>query len=315
MMCRRPFEQYYVATGGNVHLCCPGWIDIPAGNVLADNPIAIWKGQVAHELRASIVDQSFKHCTSCPFLPSPSGCVWNGPGTYLNTDRIHTLTMAYDSTCNLSCPSCRTVVRGPDAQAVTVQEKLIESGIFHLVDRLCSSGSGDPFASPLYWDLLEKLPSSLYPSLRLIIQTNGILLNQKTWDRLGNNAKRINEVLVSVDAAHPATYETNRRGGHWTVLLGNLASIIDRQIPLQLNMVVQANNFLEMPAFVKLARALGAVRTYFSAIEQWGTYSNDDYLNRAVHLNQHPDHPLLLDTLKHPDLQDPQFVILARLPR
>ena len=315
MMCHRPFEQYYVTSNGNVHLCCPEWIDAPAGNIFTEKPIAIWMGKKAHEIRASIVDQSFSRCTRCPFLPFPNGCVTKEPATFLDVSRIHTLTVAYDPTCNLSCPSCRTAVRGPDERSSTVQAKLLSSGIFNLVDRLCSSGSGDPLASPLYWDLLKKLPRDRYPSLRLVLQTNGILLNQRNWERLGNNTQRINEILVSVDAATPTTYAANRRGGDWDILQDNLSRIFQHKIPLQLNFVVQANNFREMPDFVTMSRLLGASRTYFSALEQWGTYSTDEYLSRSVHRPTHPDHPALLETLKHPNLQDPAFVVLARLPR
>ncbi len=316
MMCRRPFEQYYVTSNGNVHLCCPQWIDIPAGNIFTENPIAIWMGKTSREIRSSIVDQSFSHCAGCAFHPLPAGCVTKEPATFLDVSRIHTLTVAYDPTCNLSCPSCRTAVRGPDEKSSAIQQKLLESGIFNLVDRLCSSGSGDPLASPLYWDLLAKLPRKNYPALRLVLQTNGVLLTQRNWERLGDeNIQRINEILVSVDAASPATYAANRRGGNWNALLDNLERVFQHKIPLQLNFVVQANNFREMPQFVTLARRLGANRAYFSALEQWGTYSTEDYLRRAVHLTTHPDHPALLNILKHPALQDPNFIILARLPR
>jgi len=315
MFCRRPFEQFYVAENGDVHLCCPEWIAMPAGNVLATPPLEIWRGKVAHRIRQSILDQSFRHCTGCPFLPGPAGCVTDVAPTDLPIDRIGVLTLAHDPTCNLSCPSCRNQIRGKTPRSKQIQDILVESRIFELVDILCSSGSGDPLAAPLYWELLEKLPPDEYPKLRLRLQTNGVLLDERAWAKLGKNADRLEAIYLSVDAASRETYDQNRRGGDWDALLENLAEIKRRRIPLQLNMVVQANNYREMVDFVEMARYYGASRAYFSALENWGTYSDEEYLRRAVHESSHPDHPDLLVELASPLLRDPSFVTLARLPR
>jgi pyruvate-formate lyase-activating enzyme len=314
MYCPRPFEQFYVVENGDVHLCCPEWIAMPAGNVLATPPLDIWRGRVAQNIRKSIVDGSFRHCINCPFLPGPAGCVDGGPPTPPELDRIHTLTIAYDPSCNLRCASCRAGAKTASPRAERVQDILLESGIFGHVDRLCSSGSGDPLASSLYWELLERLPASHHPKLRLILQTNGLLLTPQGWDKLGEYANRVEEVLVSVDACGPETYRQNR-GGDWEILMQNLVGVVKRGVPLQLNFVVQSNNFREMPGFAMLASSLGARRTYFSTLEHWDdTYGEDDYLRRAVHLPSHPEHGELLEILHHPVLRDSSRVTLARLP-
>ena len=314
MYCRRPFEQFYVAENGDVHLCCPEWIAMPAGNVLATPPLEIWHGKVAQRIRDSIDDQSFRFCTRCPFLPGPDGCVTIERQPDVSVNRIHTLTVAYDPTCNLSCPSCRNNVKGKAPRSQQIQDILIESGIFYQVDRLCSSGDGDPIASPLFWDLLEKLPADRYPRLRLVLQTNGVLLNKQAWDRLGAYAPRVNEILISIDAGTETTYLKNRRGGNMEDLLDNLVEIKARKVPLQLNMVVQQNNYQEMIKLVQLANAAGAHRIYFSALDNWGSYSVADYLNRAVHLPGHPEHHDLLKMLADPILHTSN-ITLARLPK
>ena len=315
MYCPRPYEQFYVTSKGDVHLCCPEWVALPAGNLFESHPIEIWTGENARMIREGITDQSFRHCTNCPLLPGPAGCVRDVPPEQPDTRRIRTLTIAYDPTCNLTCPSCRTSVKGKDPLSAKIQEILLDSGIFNLVDRVCSSGSGDPLAAPLYWELLERLPPAKYPHLKLALQTNGVLLTEKTWERLGENAARIDEILVSVDACGPETYAKNRRGGDWDVLMENLAGIKARGIPLQMSMVVQQNNFREMPGFVDLARRFGARTVYFSALENWGTYRHDDYSSRAVHLRGHPEHAELLRVLGHPHFKDLTSITLARLPR
>jgi len=315
MFCRRPFEQFYVDETGDVHLCCPEWIAMPAGNVLATDPIKIWEGRVSGNIRRSIADQSFRHCIACPFLPGPAGCVTADPPSNLPVPLIDTLTMAYDPTCNLACPSCRKGPRGRSQRSREIQEILLGSGIFEKVVHLSSSGNGDPLASSLYWELLDRLPPDEYPALKLKLQTNGLLLDGKAWERLGEYAERVVELLVSVDAARAQTYR-EIRGGDWLRLEWNLQEIQRRQVPLQLNFVVQADNFLEMLEFVGMARSYGARRCYFSALDKWneGAYDDDEYRKKAVHLPGHPEHQHLLRILQSPVLRDESYVTLARLP-
>lgn len=315
MFCNRPFEQYYVDVDGDVHLCCPKWIAMPIGNVLSSNPVEIWNNWVATNIRKSIEDQSFRHCTNCRLLPGPSGCVVDEPYRLISTERIHTLTVAYDRTCNLACRSCRNEHHGPSEKAQRIQEMLISSGIFEKVDRLCVSGSGDPLASPLFWHLLYALPVDKYPHLRLVLQTNALLLNDARWKGLKHFGRddKINEISVSVDAATEHTYRLNR-GANFSVLLKNLESITERSIPLQLNFIVQQNNYDEMPAFVSLAKIHGAQKVYFSALDNWDTYDTSDYLRRAVHLPNHPEHGKLLEILRMPIFAERPFVTLAGLP-
>jgi MoaA/NifB/PqqE/SkfB family radical SAM enzyme len=316
VFCLRPFEQCYVTEDGDVHLCCPWWIAMPAGNLLARPPLEIWTGQVAQNIRSSIVDGSFRHCINCPHLPGPSGCVLDEPPRDPPTDRIHTLTASYDSTCNLRCKSCRTKSSGPTAMANLIQEMLIRSGIFSLVDRLAASGHGDPLASPLFWQLLKSLNPRDYPRLRLVLMTNGILLAPRhgRWQMLGEYAHRINEVQVSVDAATPETYAENR-GGCWQDVRSAVDEVRRREIPLQLNFVVQENNLSEVVEFARWSRSVGARATYFSALENWGTFDDADYLERSVHRPAHPRHGELLDVLSSEEIQGDPRVVLAGLPR
>lgn len=313
MYCLRPFTQFYVVENGDVHLCCPEWIAMPAGNLFATPPMEIWKGKVATRIRQSILDQSFRYCVSCPLLPGPSGCVVEGTDHEDSTERIDVLTMAYDPTCNLSCPSCRLSIRGKGKTSAAVQEIILSSGILKHVNTFFTSGSGDPLASPLFWDFLKALPQQDCPELKIALQTNGLLLTPRNWERLGIDSQRVKEIFLSIDAARPDTYKLNR-GGDWSLLRANLDEIKRRGIRLQMNFVVQANNYKEMPEFLALADYYQAYRVYFSGMENWGTFSVEEFLARAVHLPGHPEHEQLLAVLRDPNLQSSFRIIRARLP-
>ena len=130
------------------------------------------------------------------------------------------------------------------------------------------------------------------------------------WSSLPANVRAlVKDAEISVDAASAATYALNR-GGHWEVLLENLAFVAElrRQGPLEwvgLSFVVQENNFGEMPAFVALARSFGFDLVLFNQIVNWGTFSPPDFRRRAVHLPSHPRHPELIELLQSAAFADP----------
>ena len=54
-----------------------------------------------------------------------------------------------------------------------------------------------------------------FPNVLFNLQTNGVLFDEKTWDKMSKIQKNINTVIVSVDASTEKTYNITRRGGHW----------------------------------------------------------------------------------------------------
>ena len=302
--CEKANHHLHLYTGGLAHLCCPGWVVEPIGNIFQSSLTEIWNGDKAEAVRKSIETGEFSYCRSCPHMHPP-----NGPVRTLadderipRKDRIGLLMVGYDFTCNLKCPSCRTSrsiqnVAG-DQIVRKVSRRLVESENLQNVDVLGLMGGGDPFASPICQELIGMIPWQSLPLLKIALFTNGLLFNETKWSELGEAAGRVMEVRVSVDAASPETYHLNREG-NWQTLLTNLAfmSNLRRKNLIHsfvLNFTVQANNFKEMPAFVELAYLMAVDRISFSNLEQWGTYSNPNYLDRAVHRAEHPGHQELL---------------------
>jgi MoaA/NifB/PqqE/SkfB family radical SAM enzyme len=297
MFCYRPFKELYVDVEGDCHLCCPLWMSRKAGNVLQTSIVDIWKGAEASDLRASILDQSFRYCSNC----GNKGCVTQNVTPY-DLSEVETLTLGYDQACNLTCPSCRTAAKPPTMRTIAIDRAVMSSGILKIVRCLNLGGNGDPFASALFYKLLAELPHmECHPDLGLSLQTNGLLLTPGRLEDVQAAGKPIERLLVSVDAVNANTYRVVR-GGNWDILMENLVHI-GRTVPyLQLNFVVQEVNFKEIPAFVELAVLLGAKTAYFSTLENWGVYSPEDYVRRAVHVPAHPRHGELLEILRSPRL-------------
>ncbi len=233
--------------------------------------------------------------------------------------------MVNDRSCNLYCPSCRTERINHNEGAryeklAELQQRLLTAYLAAPNDRdftLSITGSGDPFASRVYRELLYTLDGSRFPSMKIALQTNGVLLTPRNWARMEKIHANISSIIISFDAASPETYAVTRRGGHWATLLENCARMGELRAlgevrHLRYDFVVQKANFREMPDFVRLARSLGGDRAYFSRLVDWGTWPRDQFLEQCVWEQGHPLRDEFLAVLRDPALDD-AFVDLGNV--
>ena len=313
--CHAPFEKIEILATGDVYLCCPGWLPTVVGNLNKQTLKEIWNSPKALELRASVTDGSFKHCSSqmCPHLQTIDSYghlpAYSPIDTFANprtpvpknapSDGPREVNLAFDLTCNLSCPSCRreTIVFRPGTAEWQQAEKTANEVILALphIRRLKLAGNGDPFASRLYWKILTTIDRELHPNLRVVLHTNAILFNADRWKELSKAHGLIDTVEVAIDAATAETYAMNRRGGSFETLLERLNFVSKLRSEnsirrLLISFVVQTNNFREMPAFVELGRSLKADTIIFNRISDWGTFPPAIFANRSIHRNDHPLH-------------------------
>ncbi len=80
---------------------------------------------------------------------------------------------------------------------------------------------------------------------------------------------------------------------------------------LTLSMVIQQNNWHELPKLVELAKRFQS-DIYLSQLVNWGTFSREEYLQRAVHLPGHTQHRKLVDLLA--ELSAKKQPIFSNLP-
>lgn len=310
-------------------MCCPAWLGTSIGNLQDQSVEEIWNGIKAQEIRRSILDGSFRYCnrSRCAFLQTVSGPVEKAEDVKdkdLKAVIEKELTIlpygprqiicTYDRSCNLSCPSCRTnviVERGNKKQILKIQSK-IQNEALKDAYYLHITGSGDPFGSPFFRKWLQTMKKEDIPNVETIhLQTNAQLWTPKMWRTIARDVQQlIKSADISIDAASPETYAINRRGGSFKKLLGNLEfiSALRKSGPLKwvsISMVVQENNFREMPDFVRLGRRLHFDTVYFSQLVNYGTYTEEEFRNRAVHFLTHPRHPEFIDILKDEIFKEP----------
>jgi molybdenum cofactor biosynthesis enzyme MoaA len=339
LFCSKPFEWFEVTQlndRGGTYLCCPSWLNKSVGNLQHQSVEQIWNGEQAQEIRRSILDGSFKYCNSsrCAFLQTESGPVQKVEDITdedLKTIIDNKLTFlpygpkkiicTYDRSCNLACPSCReeVIIESEHEQEIlTIQGKLQNEALKN-ADYLHITGSGDPFGSPYFRKWLQTMNKEDMPKLKQIhLQTNAQLWTPRMWNTIPENIRQlIISADIGIDAASSETYSVNRRGGNFEQLLKNLEFISTLRKDgflqfVKISMVVQANNFREMPDFVKLGYQFNVDEIYFGQLVNWGTFSEKEFRSRAVHLPAHPLHSELVQLLKD-EIFDSSKVLLGNL--
>jgi MoaA/NifB/PqqE/SkfB family radical SAM enzyme len=308
MFCTRPFEWMEVLFNNDVYMCCPTKLPKVIGNVKNNNIADIWNGEEAKEIRLSIIDQSFKYCKECPYLLNKNGPVSEKPPDpyMLNILENKLLTLekgpkwlnlSNDKSCNLACPSCRLnfiqVTDEVQLERLTNETNEIINQVKKDLEWLYICGSGDPFGSKLYRNLLYSMKKEDYPNLKIYLHTNAILFDENTWNKLIKIRECIDWVHVSIDGSTKKTYEENRVGGKWERLVKNLEFISSLRNKNEISMfeisfVVQQNNWNEMKQFVEFGRRLNVDKVTFSPIDNWDR--GCIYSEKAVHLQSHPEH-------------------------
>ena len=222
--CNKPFSHFEAKEDGKVHLCCPSYLPFATGNLNEKSIDEVFNGPQAIELRKSILRGDFKYCSrACPSIQNntlpPIDWILENPddsrggqsskdieiitkardkGIDKLTDEdlkiplpIH-INLSADKSCNLHCPSCR--VKKIDYKsgikfnrAKELNDKIVEAFLTKPTNREFSincAGSGDPFASKIYRNMLYNINGNDFPNLKIDIQTNGLLFTKTMWNKL-----------------------------------------------------------------------------------------------------------------------------------
>jgi MoaA/NifB/PqqE/SkfB family radical SAM enzyme len=320
--CPQPFESFELSANGNVYTCCPAWLPVPIGNFNRQAPEEIWNSAAAVAIRSSILDGSYRycsrlHCTAIvnrrllrrSDLKDPYHRKIVAEKLVRLERRPVRVLMSQDRSCNLSCPSCRTKLLLAKKNEQDRLNEIFERVILPLLRdarEVKVTGSGDPFASGHFRYVLKRLSRREFPQLRVQLQTNGVLLDQRAWQELELDGL-VESIWVSIDAARPETYAIVRRGGSLDKLLQNFEfmATLRRQGQirrLRLDFVVQALNFREMPEAVEIARAFDFDAIHFQMIRNWGTFTVAEFEGHFIGSPDHPDYREFLEVLRHPNL-------------
>jgi MoaA/NifB/PqqE/SkfB family radical SAM enzyme len=336
--CHIPFTHLSTSFQADAFACCcSAWLPYSVGNVIeAESASNVWNSEAAMEIRRSIHDGDFKYCsrTLCAFIAGrtlPLKTEIKDPvlrryvdeRTVVVDEAPGMVQMNHDPSCNLACPSCRTdiITAGPDEQRVYVDaaERVLLPLLRRMEGMTYISGGGEAFASAHYKKILSSLNRRDFPTLQVYLISNGQLLNEKRWSQFPDLPEMIGILSVSIDAARAETYEQLRRPGKWNVLIENLQHISRMRAEgkirhLQINFVVQASNFREIPAFLEMGTRLGVDSIWLQRLTNYGAYDEPVFAKTDVTSPLHPDHQELLAILRQPFMNDPRIDMRMLIP-
>ena len=340
--CTVPFTHYEIHSGGNVSACCYSWLPVWVGNTFTDTAEEILNNSKRLRLQEDMKKGCFDDCNDqCPQLNSYLHDVKDKMRYWAivpleqlqerldSKPEIHVY-FSYDLSCNLQCPSCRNELilwkpddpndwNGQRIAQIHVKVKELVALLLAQGNRVSLSitGSGDPFARPLYWDYLVELASNqINPNLRVNLQTNGVMMTRQNWDLIKPLWNHVNYINLSVDAATEATYKIVRKNGNFKRLKKNIDDldqmIMDGCFPnmhtWQTNIVVQRDNYRELKQFVEWQLTLKSKpRIWTNLLAQWYHMNDETFNKMAIWTDSHPNRGELLEIMRDPIFKNPQL--------
>lgn len=311
--CYFPFKYVQVQPKGFVFPCCEGWIKKDIGNITFRNPNKVWHSNLAKIHRLSIINKTYLFCNSntCPFMSKDKVPTNTRFDDLVPSKTPEDVCVAIDTSCNLMCRSCRNkrynIHKGRHYWALeNLARKLIRSGWCNKATKLIMSSQGEVFFSKIYKKMLYE--SKITKRDSVCIHTNGTLLTKSNLDRLCKHYSDL-EFMISIDAASEETYKYLRRGGNFDFLVKNLENLSKvkkegKVRKVNLLYVVQKYNYKEMPDFVKLAKRLEFDNVEFSVIQNWGTYSKEEFKDISMLDDNGNPKSELIEVLKDPIFKD-----------
>jgi MoaA/NifB/PqqE/SkfB family radical SAM enzyme len=171
------------------------------------------------------------------------------------------LTVALTTECNLQCQhcwlECPRVDQYPDRVRVELLQKLLQEFVALGGEELCLTG-GEPLTHPDWLDLLSVCCAQ--PEInRVILQTNGTLLNEQTVRALAGGVFHKLFFHVSLDGSSEATHDLVRGPGSLMRAMDGLRCLVAAGFgpKTTLAFTEMRHNFAEIPQLLEIAEHLG----------------------------------------------------------
>lgn len=173
---------------------------------------------------------------------------------------------AITARCNLSCRHCRGMAEeglSPERAESLVHEIASLKPSWVIIE------GGEPL---LRSDLFSLLALMRQEQLEAHLITNGMLLTPAIITELKSLGTR---VMVSIDGATPATYESIRPGASFARVVASARQCAQEGLLEAINFTILKQNYTEIPAILALARSIGVPRVTFIGLKPCQYYPEE----------------------------------------
>ena len=271
--CENPFNTLHVHTASYI-TCCSSWFTSPSEVRVGgkyENLWKVWNHEKFQKLREAWLNQDDSFCKNCIFtlLNNRVDPPVKSYMTPVMTRGPSVVIFANDMTCNLHCWSCRSrpIIEKRQDEIFRQTKNVLDT--FHDSIKFISAiGSGDPLASPAWLKILQTFDIEKYDNLDIELFTNGLLI-PKYWESLSHIHGNITRIKMSVDAASKGIYEKTRLGGNFEDMDKAMKFISKLGKDFILNMVVESDNFTDIPLFIERAIEHNSTRVNLTMLRDW----------------------------------------------
>lgn len=322
-ICKRVYDWLQVVNAeGDVRVC--SWMhDNVIGNIIENDYRTLINGKKANEIFSTFEDGSFSKCDpdNCPYLS-------NGKvdEIYVEVDEWpeypHTLLLGYEGNCNYKCTCCTSFLHMKDTrendyaqQYDILEEKLKE--MMPYIKEISANGRGELFASPHTMKLLnEWKPLAPKEEIKIALETNGSLFNEKNWKKIENLGKYYLRVVITVMSFDEMVYQhlsgTKLPISNIENNLHFVKKLRDEGIvnSFELATVLQEENFREMPEFTRRCiEEFGADKVRIRPIFPGGIYDKNIQWFMDVRNPYHPYYEQYCEIMKNPIFKNPKVLL------
>jgi MoaA/NifB/PqqE/SkfB family radical SAM enzyme len=270
--CARPWTGFEVGEeDGLVRMCC--WARDSYGNVNENSIAAIWNGSAIQEMRRKMAAGRYEEICrpECPYIAGwmrdddPAGIRGLVFGANLRRSQTeinsHALVLeslprywkvTHSTLCNLDCIMCYQDRYSKQVLPDSFYDDL--TSYYPVMQELLLLG-GEPLVTKRIRSLVAEFPTDRAPDAKFALITNGTIYDSSTLALFED--KPMSWVVISIDAAGPATYARIRRGGDLARTLAGVdawKAFADRKnFPIILSFTVMRDNLRELAEFVSLA--------------------------------------------------------------
>lgn len=205
-VCKMGLESIWINNAdGAVRMC--GWTNYFIGNLTQSSIEELWHGERAEEFRQSMLDGSYRYCSSgkCPY------CANNTKDDlmvdYIVPEYPKFCSLSYEWACNYICKFCRSERYIPEAnekEKLRIIERELNKFINQL-ETLTANGAGELFCSPSIINILKNVECE--KDTKIELESNGSLFNEKNWREISNLAKYDLKVYITVHSFNENTYQ------------------------------------------------------------------------------------------------------------
>jgi MoaA/NifB/PqqE/SkfB family radical SAM enzyme len=225
--------------------------------------------------------------------------------------RLPLVTLYLTERCNSRCVTCDYWRHGRDDMNLAAVDRILPS-LAQLQTQMALLSGGEPLLNPDWAAIARLLRKN---GLKVWLLTSGLALAKHAR----RAAELFDAITVSLDGTDPQTYAAIRGLDAFHKVCGGILAAAGHETPPGIRVTLQRRNFRQLPAFVNLAKELGACQVSFLAVDVANPHAfgrTDDFVSDlALRPEDLPELAQILDSMEQDYREEFRSGFIAESPQ